>query len=164
MAMNPHFPISEDLGLQPAHKLMNRRIICVQKSTPISIAIKTMQIHKISGLAVVDGQRRLLGSYSEWDAMIQGATHSLDNPIKCVEPAISAPEDLPFRGIVAMMIKHRTSHILIELDKKQVIIKSPKSTARGPQKKDRRPTAEDQKQKTESKTKVKKIATAKRGK
>jgi len=113
MAMNPHFPISEDLGLQPAHKLMNRRIICVQKSTPISIAIKTMQIHKISGLAVVDGQRRLLGSYSEWDAMIQGATHSLDNPIKCVEPAISAPEDLPFRGIVAMMIKHRIKRIFI---------------------------------------------------
>jgi len=76
----------------------------------------------------------------------------------------------------AMMIKHRTSHILIELDKKQVAVKSKKPEGQGIKTKDsalikaaadrQNPKTTDKKQKPvlEHKNKTKKVAAAKRGK
>ncbi|NCN28644.1 CBS domain-containing protein, partial [bacterium] len=83
--------------------------------------IKMMQTHKISGLAIVDSQGKILGSYSEWDAMIQGSSHDLTDSIKYKTPPISVTEDTVFRFVVAQLIKTKVKRLFIT-DKQNYLV------------------------------------------
>jgi CBS domain-containing protein len=50
-----------------AHEIMSRHVITVGANTPVTAAIRLMLSHHISGLPVIDTERRLIGILSESD-------------------------------------------------------------------------------------------------
>lgn len=119
--MNVQFPVSDDLGLQPIHRFMSKKLVSIIEHSSIESAIKMMQTHKISGLPVVDSNGKVIGSYSEWDAVIQGASHKLSEQIQFKKPPIVAHADQAFRLVVALLIKTKVKRVFV-VDKYNLLV------------------------------------------
>jgi CBS domain-containing protein len=116
-----HYPISPDLGLTPIKRFMSKNVVFATSESTIERAIQMMLSHKISGLAIVDAQNRALGVYSEWDAMIQGASHPLTDKIQYSSPPVVVHEDTLFRDVIVSFIKTKVKRLLV-VDNHNVVL------------------------------------------
>lgn len=107
-------PLSEELAYSEIKKFMVRQPKTVLVDTTVRAAMKTMLAHKVSGLPVVDYQGKVLGIYSELDAMLQGASsESLDQKIRYTKPAVVARETDTLKEVLVVIAKKKLKRIPI---------------------------------------------------
>jgi CBS domain-containing protein len=58
-----------DLNLFTAGDIMTTQVVSVRPDTLIQDAVDLFELHRVSGLPVVDGQNRLLGVITEYDLL-----------------------------------------------------------------------------------------------
>ena len=104
-------PMSNELAMKPITHFMTRNVIYAMPTTSVRTAIEMMVNHKISGLAVVDDFQVCLGIYSELDALLQGASQSLDDPIRYTKPALSVAATETFRNALVLIAKKKVKRV-----------------------------------------------------
>lgn len=114
-------PISNKLATTPINHFMSRKVIYATPSTTVTLAIKMMLTHKISGLIVIDDSNSCLGVYSEVDAVLQGASGPLDVPIRYTKPPIAVLPDRHFRDVLILMAQKKLKRLPIVDDRKKVV-------------------------------------------
>lgn len=117
--INP--PLSDDLATTPIRHYMTRNPIYATPSTTVRRAIDMMLKHSISGLPVLDDTQVCLGLYTELDAMLQGASQSIDSPIRYSKPAVLVLPDTPYRDVLILMVKKRIKRIPIVDERKRLM-------------------------------------------
>jgi CBS domain-containing protein len=55
--------------MQQAKDIMNRKVICIKKETPVIDAIRVMSEHNITGIPVAEDDMTLVGIISEQDVL-----------------------------------------------------------------------------------------------
>jgi CBS domain-containing protein len=115
-------PISDDLGSTPISKFMTQKVITAKEGASILKAMELMIENKISGLPVVDNTERLVGVYSEMDAILQAASKPLSTQIQCPNPKlITCFPDTSFREALVLMVKNRLKRLPIVNTQRQVV-------------------------------------------
>ena len=114
-------PISNALAGTPINHFMTRKVIYATPTTTIRVAMKMMLTHKISGLVVVDDSNSCLGVYSEMDAMLQGASQSLDSAIKYTKPPLAVAAEAPFRDVLVSIIQKKVKRLVVVDGRKKVL-------------------------------------------
>ncbi|MBP7844936.1 MAG: CBS domain-containing protein [Proteobacteria bacterium] len=121
MNANRNYPVSQDLGLTPIKRMMSKTVMVAGPDTTLERAMQMMINHKISGLAVTDATNKVLGVFSEWDAILQGAVKPLESPLQYHGPAVTAHQDSLFRDVLAILIKSKVKRVLIVDDNDRLV-------------------------------------------
>lgn len=101
------FPISQRLAFEPIHKFMNPKAPYTLTGATVRTAMQTMVAHNAGGLPVLDNTMKCLGYYSEMDAILQGASQSLDSPIRYQRPPKVVSETATFREVLIELVAKR---------------------------------------------------------
>ena len=104
-------PISEDLAAQPVSKYMTKKVVTTNPSTTVKNAISVLLAQQVSALPVVDAKGICIGVFSEFDAIIQGASTSLDEPIKYSKNPMTVFDDTRFRDALIMLLSKRIKRL-----------------------------------------------------
>ena len=68
----------EDRGLRlPVREIMSAHPVTIESETPIRKGVEVMTDHKIGALPVIDEEEKLVGIFTEWDAL-QHALYLMD--------------------------------------------------------------------------------------
>ncbi len=114
-------PMSNELAMKSISSFMSRNVIYAMPSTTVRTAIEMMITHKISGLAVVDDFGVCIGVYSELDAVLQGASQSLDEHIRFTKPALTAVVNDTFRNTLILIVKKKIKRVPIVDGSKKLV-------------------------------------------
>lgn len=114
-------PISNKLALTPVNHFMTRKVVFATPTTTVRVAMQMMLTHKISGLVVVDDSNSCLGVYSEMDAMLQGASQSLNIAIKYTKPPLVVLPDTRFRDVLISLVQKKVKRLIVVDSKKKVV-------------------------------------------
>ncbi len=117
----PGHPVSQQLASMQIQKFMSRKVFYATPSTTIRMAMQMMLTHKVSGLAVVDDSMCCIGVYSELDAMLQGASHNLNSPIKYTKPPLMVKPTTPFREALMQMVQKKVKRLIVADDRKKLM-------------------------------------------
>jgi IMP dehydrogenase len=104
-------PVSELLGNTPISRYMTHPAYAATPTTTVRTAMKIMLTHKVSGLPVTDGSGVVLGTFTEMDALLQGASQSLDAAIKYTKPPICLRENATFKDALVLLVSKRIKRI-----------------------------------------------------
>jgi predicted transcriptional regulator len=117
-----HPPISEDLAAQHVSNFMTKNVITAVANSSLKSAIATMIKKQISAIPIVDSKDRCVGIFSEFDAMLQGASSkSLNIPLKFSPNPMFVNPDTRFRDALILLISKRVKRLLV-LDKQGMIL------------------------------------------
>jgi len=70
-----------DVNLFAAGDIMTTRVVSVGPDTPIQEAVDLFELHRVSGLPVVDSRKRLLGVITEYDLLQSISTLQLTGKV-----------------------------------------------------------------------------------
>lgn len=106
-------PISDALAASPIRKFMTKTLKTVDAKCTVRAAMKIMIQNKVSGLPVIKEGGKCLGIYSEFDAVLQGASQPLDNPINFSKSLHSIGPDTPFKAAILEMVTRKVRRLPI---------------------------------------------------
>lgn len=106
-------PISEDLSARLVSEFMKTKILSATTATTLKTAINTMLSQHISAMPVVDQHGKCIGVFSEFDAMLQSASSSLDMPIHYSKNPITVTEDTRFRDALILLVAKRVKRLFV---------------------------------------------------
>jgi len=117
-----HPPISQDLASQHVSKFMTKNVVTVTSETSLKSAMTIMIKKEISALPIVDTKNRCLGLFSEFDAMIQGASsQNLSAPVKFSTELVCVKQDTRFRDALILLVSKRVKRLPVVDDKGHII-------------------------------------------
>ena len=114
-------PVSEQLGKASISKFMTTPAYAATPSTTVRTAMKIMLTHKVSGLPVVDDGNTVLGVYTEMDALLQGASQSLDVAIRYVKPPVFLFQNSTFKDALVLLVSKRIKRIPVVDSQRRLI-------------------------------------------
>lgn len=104
-------PISTQLATTSVAHFMKRNVITVTPSTSVRLAMQMMLTHNISGLVVADTNKKCVGIYSEFDAMLQGSSQTIDAPIHFTHTVHQILDTGTFKDALLLLLKHRIKRL-----------------------------------------------------
>jgi IMP dehydrogenase len=120
-ANTPIPPLSEQLGKAPISRYMSNPPYAATPTTTVRTAMKIMLTHKVSGLPIVDDSNVILGVYTEMDALLQGASQSLDSPIRYVKPPLCLFQNNTFKDALVLLVSKRIKRIPVVDQQRRLI-------------------------------------------
>jgi CBS domain-containing protein len=114
-------PISQDLATKPISNFMTEKVITASPRTTVKTAMQMMIQNEISGLPIVDAQNRCVGIYSEFDALLQGASGPLDVPIRFSPKVSSLKPNAHYKDGLLLLAKTKFKRIPI-IDSKGMLV------------------------------------------
>ncbi len=115
-------PVSDTLAFKSVSKFMTVDVILAKESTTLMKAMELMITNKISGLPVVSDEGKLVGVYSEMDAILQAASKPLTSRIECQDvKLITCYPDTSFREALLIIIKNKLKRMPVVNVQRQVV-------------------------------------------
>ena len=99
-----------------AKEIMNELVITIDAETNTVNAIKTMRVHKIGGMPVVDEDNRILGMISESDLM--GVSKEVLVKEIMSSPAITVEEETSIEEIAVILTSSKINRVPVEREGK----------------------------------------------
>ncbi len=122
MSQNLIPPFSDDLAVQPVSKFMSGKVIVAKETFSILQAMEIMVANKISGLPVVNTDEKLIGVFSEMDAILQAAAKPLMARIECPNPKLlTCYPDTSFKEALILLIKNKLNRMPVVNVNKNVV-------------------------------------------
>ncbi len=103
--------ISKNLATKTIDNFMIKTLAYVTMTSSVRTAMQVMLTQNISGVPVVDDSISCLGFYSEMDALLQGASDTLDAKIKFAKPPKTIPHNMAFREALIFLVKNRIKRV-----------------------------------------------------
>lgn len=111
-----------DVSLFTAGDIMTTDVVSVRPETIIEDAVDLFELHRVSGLPVVDDQHRLVGLITEYDLLQSIGTLQLNGKVAdfMTTDVTTVTEDVPLVELARILLSTRVRRLPVTADGKLV--------------------------------------------